>query len=58
VVLVVEDELLLCEPIKDALIDGGFEPVFAKSGEEAADMLKSEEHTYNALLRTLVSARV
>ena len=35
VVLVVEDEWLLHAPIEEALVTGGFKPVFVGSGEEA-----------------------
>jgi CheY-like chemotaxis protein len=35
VILVVEDEELLQSIVEEALSDGGFEPVFATSGEEA-----------------------
>jgi CheY-like chemotaxis protein len=50
VILVVEDEWLLHEPIDEALIAGGFEAVFVGSGEEAAALLKTGGSKYSALV--------
>jgi CheY-like chemotaxis protein len=55
VVLVVEDEWLLHAPIEEALVTGGFEPVFVGSGEEASALLRSVSN-YSALV-TDVSLR-
>lgn len=49
-VLVVEDEALLHEPIEDALITAGFEPIFVVSPGEAADLLRSAGAKYTALV--------
>ena len=49
VVLVVEDEYLLYEPIADGLVAGGFKPVFVGSGEEASGLLRSVSN-YSALV--------
>ena len=50
VVLVVEDEELLQSIVEETLSDGGFEPVFATSGEEAVSLLKSHKDRYRALV--------
>jgi DNA-binding response OmpR family regulator len=49
VVLVVEDEWLLHAPIEEALVTGGFKPVFVGSGEEASSLLRSVSN-YSALV--------
>jgi CheY-like chemotaxis protein len=49
VVLVVEDEYLLHAPIDEALVAGGFEPVFVGSGAEASAMLSGGSN-YSALV--------
>jgi DNA-binding response OmpR family regulator len=50
VILVVEDEELLQSIVEETLSDGGFEPVFATSGEEAVSLLKSHKDRYRALV--------
>jgi CheY-like chemotaxis protein len=50
VILVVEDEELLQSIVEETLSDGGFEPVFATSGEEAVSLLKSHIGRYRALV--------
>jgi DNA-binding response OmpR family regulator len=55
VILVVEDEWLLHGPIDEALVAGGFGPVFVGSGEEASALLKAGSN-YSALV-TDVSLR-
>ena len=50
VILVVEDEYLLLEPIEEALVTGGFQPVFLGSCEEAAALLRSPEAKFSALV--------
>ena len=50
VILVVEDEELLQSIVEETLSDGGFEPVFATSSEEAVSLLKSHNGRYRALV--------
>jgi CheY-like chemotaxis protein len=50
VILVVEDEELFQSIVEETLSDGGFEPVFASSGEEAVSLLKSHNGRYRALV--------
>ena len=40
VILVVEDDQEIQTIVEDALIEGGFEPAIAPSGEEAVTLLK------------------
>jgi coenzyme F420-reducing hydrogenase gamma subunit len=55
VILVVEDEELLQSIVEETLSDGGFEPVFATSGEEAVSLLKSHNGRYRALVTDIQS---
>jgi CheY-like chemotaxis protein len=50
IVLVVEDDYGLHEMIEDALTDGGFEPAFAASGEEAVTLVKGRVASYHVLV--------
>ena len=50
VVLVVEDEELIQSLVEDTLRDGGFEPVFSASGEQAVSLLKGNQGKYRALV--------
>jgi CheY-like chemotaxis protein len=55
VILVIEDDEQIQSLVEDALIEGGFEPAIAASGEEAVTLLKSSSFikerpvTYRAL---------
>jgi CheY-like chemotaxis protein len=46
----VEDEYGLHEMIEDTLIDGGFEPAFAASGEEAVTLVRGRIADYRVLV--------
>jgi DNA-binding response OmpR family regulator len=50
VVLVVEDDLPIQIFVEDALVDGGFEPAIAPSGEEAVTLLEGHKGKYQALV--------
>jgi DNA-binding response OmpR family regulator len=50
VILVVEDDHSIQGIVEDALIDGGFEPAIAPSGEEAVTLLKGDKSKYRALV--------
>jgi CheY-like chemotaxis protein len=50
VILVVEDEELIQSLVEETLVDGGFEPVIAASGEEAVTLLKGDKGKYRALV--------
>ncbi len=56
VILVVEDDQEVQGIVEDALIEGGFEPAIAPSGEEAVTLLKGRKTSYRALV-TDVSLR-
>jgi DNA-binding response OmpR family regulator len=49
-ILVVEDEHLVQDIVKDALNEGGFGVVIAASGEEALGLLDADETKYRALV--------
>jgi CheY-like chemotaxis protein len=50
IILVVEDEVLIQSLVEETLIDGGFEPVIATSGEEAVALLTAHNGKYRALV--------
>ena len=50
VILVVEDELLIQDLLKDTLHDGGYEVAIASSGEEAIKLLDAQNPKYRALV--------
>lgn len=50
VILVVEDDLPIQIVVEDALVDGGFEPAIAPSGEEAVTLLEGARGRYQALV--------
>ena len=50
VILVVEDDHAIQSVVEEALIDGGFEPAIAASGEEAVTLLKGGLTKYRALV--------
>jgi len=56
VILVVEDDQEVQGIVEDALIEGGFEPAIAPSGEEAVTLLKGRKTSYRVLV-TDVSLR-
>jgi CheY-like chemotaxis protein len=49
-ILVVEDDQAIQSLIEEALVDGGFEPAIAASGEEAVTLLKGNKSKYCALV--------
>ena len=49
-ILVVEDDQAIQALVEEALIDGGFEPDIAASGEEAVILLKGTNSRYRALV--------
>lgn len=49
-ILVIEDDAALQFTIEAALVDEGFEPAIAASGEEAITLLKSDRNIYRALV--------
>jgi CheY-like chemotaxis protein len=49
-VLVVEDEYMVQDIVKDALNEGGFGVVIASSGEEAIELLDGDETKFRALV--------
>jgi len=50
VIMVVEDDHLVQTMVEAALVDGGFEPAIAASGEEAVTLLKGGLTKYRALV--------
>jgi DNA-binding response OmpR family regulator len=50
VILVIEDDPPIQVVVEDALIDGGFEPAIAPSGEEAVTLLKGNKNKYRVLV--------
>jgi DNA-binding response OmpR family regulator len=50
VVLVIEDDEAIQGVVEDALIEAGFEPAIAASGEEAITLLKGGRTQYRALV--------
>jgi DNA-binding response OmpR family regulator len=50
VILVVEDDPPIQIIVEDALVDGGFEPAIAPSGEEAVTLLEGRRGKYHALV--------
>ena len=50
VILVIEDDDAIQILVEEALIDGGFEPAIAPSGEEAVTLLKGRKTKYRALV--------
>jgi DNA-binding response OmpR family regulator len=49
-ILVVEDDHMIQDIVKDALIEGGFEVVIASSGEQAVSLLDASKPKYRALV--------
>ena len=50
VILVVEDDDAVQGLVEEALVDGGFEPAIAASGEEAVTLLMGRLTKYRALV--------
>jgi DNA-binding response OmpR family regulator len=50
VILVVEDDQEVQTVVENALIEGGFEPAIASSGEEAVTLLAGDKSSYRALV--------
>jgi DNA-binding response OmpR family regulator len=50
VILVIEDDPPIQLVVEDALVDGGFEPAIAPSGEEAVTLLRGNKGKYRALV--------
>jgi DNA-binding response OmpR family regulator len=50
VVLVVEDDEEIQSIVEDALVEGGFAPAIAPSGEEAVTLLRGNRNGYRALV--------
>lgn len=50
IILIIEDDESIQTLIEDALIEGGFEPAIAPSGEEAPTLLKSRSMKCRALV--------
>jgi DNA-binding response OmpR family regulator len=50
VILVVEDDQEIQSVVEDALVEGGFEPAIAPSGEEAVTLLQGNKSGYRALV--------
>jgi DNA-binding response OmpR family regulator len=50
IVLIIEDEESIQAIVEDALIEGGFAPAFAPSGEEAVTLLKGRLINYRLLV--------
>ena len=50
VIMVVEDDDAVQGFVEEALVDGGFEPAIAASGEEAVTLLKGGSIKYRALV--------
>ena len=49
-ILVVEDDQEVQSIVEDALVEGGFEPAIAPSGEEAVMLLRGNRGRYRALV--------
>jgi CheY-like chemotaxis protein len=49
-ILVVEDDQAVQMIVEDALVEGGFDPAIAPSGEEAVMLLKGNKGRYRALV--------
>ncbi|MCP1768620.1 MULTISPECIES: response regulator [Bradyrhizobium] len=49
-ILVVEDDLLIQEAVRSALMEGGFEADLSSSGEEAVALLEAQTANYRALI--------
>jgi DNA-binding response OmpR family regulator len=49
-ILVVEDDQIIQAMVEEALIEAGFEPAIANSGEEAVTLLKGNRSHYRALV--------
>ncbi len=49
-ILVVEDDQLIQAVVEEALIDAGFEPAIAASGEQAVTLLRENEGKYRAVV--------
>jgi CheY-like chemotaxis protein len=49
-ILVVEDETLIQDVVKDALAEGGFQTAITSSGEEAIGLLHDDKTKYRALI--------
>ena len=49
-ILVVEDDQAVQIIVEDALVEGGFEPAIAPSGEEAVKLLRGNRGRYRALV--------
>ncbi len=56
VILVVEDDDAVQGLVEEALVDGGFEPAIAASGEEAVTLLMGRLTKYRALVTDVKSA--
>ncbi len=50
VILVVEDDALLQDMVRDALVEGGFEAEVTSAGEEAIAILEGNEGKHRALI--------
>ena len=50
IILIIEDGEPIQAIVEDVLIEGGFEPAFAPSGEEAVTLLKGRLINYRALV--------
>jgi CheY-like chemotaxis protein len=50
IILIIEDEEPMQAIVEDVLIEGGFAPAFAPSGEEAVTLLKGRLINYRALV--------
>jgi DNA-binding response OmpR family regulator len=50
IILVIEDDPFIQSLVEDALIEAGFEPAIAASGEEAVTLLKGRTDNYRALV--------
>lgn len=61
IILVIEDDEQIQSLVEDALVEGGFEPAIAASGEEAVTLLKSKSFikerppVYRALVTDIIS---
>ena len=52
VILMVEDELLIQNDLKETLQDGGYQVAMASSGEEAIKLLDAQNPKYRPWSRT------
>jgi CheY-like chemotaxis protein len=57
IILVVEDDPPVQMIVEDALVDGGFEPAIAPSGEEAVTLLRGHKGKYHALVADIMGGR-